>query len=778
MKSKKAYQYMDQDKLPPKNRTLHQTAMPERVLLICDGLLRINADFLSTHLHKLLDEFEKVLFNSASSIKSETQLSGQYSQLRNLKRTRYDFIPHFLSNFENQLASIRPEAIVFDANEQENNDLKAIGMKLLDVHMTDEQQIQFEISSRCESQNSFDIFLLGQRFGVLAGQPAFDADKLPLGPKIFCQCLQDSIQSLDLTDLDKKTAYYLFERYIFSNFSILLGLCNQFLIENGVLPNLSYIPFRNPELRRKKSPISMIGNMNNGHSGKTPEPNDDLSYSNVYMFNAGTSDSAIEDERFDPNLIEESFTNLRQLLSKRKQLLNKLSSFTNQYHSESSKDTAKSSVVSAETLSAILSQFQNNAVNNPNSRVSIQNLKHDLLVHLRNQSTDTNEMSLKEEDSDAIDLVGLLMDNVLKDVSPSSSVSQLLSLMQTPLIRVVMKDKTFFSDRIHPARQMLNILAETGFNWIDNHQNDDALHSKITDIVRKTVRDFKGDNQELVGAYEETNQILQTLIKKANATERRQIEAARGKERLIAARIRAENTMLELVENYEIPDATLNLLKNSWADVMALTELRQGSNSTDWLEQKQIAQRIIAANLPEAETLDTGLLDGIKTKIQESLALIGYDKNEALVIAKSLLEKRPDAIPEPSLKLAEKIRFGSNTQSANQHAYQLNTEQLDFVEQIKQMPIGTWFEFFIKESGIFERRKLAWMSELSNQILFVNQRGQKAAEMMIEDLAIALSDGTAKIQYENKRSIFITAFKNLLDSLKELMPGKKDVQNE
>jgi hypothetical protein len=236
--------------------------------------------------------------------------------------------------------------------------------------------------------------------------------------------------------------------------------------------------------------------------------------------------------------------------------------------------------------------------------------------------------------------------------------------------------------------------------------------------------------------------------------------------------------MLELVENYEIPDSTLNLLKNSWADVMALTELRQGSNSTDWLEQKQIAESIIAANLPEAATLDTDLLDGIKTKIQESLALIGYDQNESMLIAKGLLEQKPDAIPESSLMLVEKTRFGANTESANQHAFQLNSEQLVFAEQIKQMPIGTWFEFFIKESGIFERRKLAWISELSNQILFVNQRGQKVAEMMIEDLAIELYDGTAKIQSENKRSIFIMAFKNLLGSLKELMPEKKDLENE
>ena len=59
---------MDQNKLPSKNRTLQQTAMPERVLLICDGLLQINADFFDKHLSNLLDELESVLFKN-----SETQ---------------------------------------------------------------------------------------------------------------------------------------------------------------------------------------------------------------------------------------------------------------------------------------------------------------------------------------------------------------------------------------------------------------------------------------------------------------------------------------------------------------------------------------------------------------------------------------------------------------------------------------------------------------------------------------------------------------------------------
>lgn len=757
------------------NRTLHQTTMPERVLLICDGLLRINADFLDTHLQKLLDELESVLFINAENPKSEINQGGQFTQLRNLKRTRYDFIPRFLATLEHHLASIRPEAIAINPNDFDASKIKAIELQLLDLNMTDVHQIQFDISARCESQNSFEIFLLGQRFGVLAGQPAFDAANLPISPKVFCQCLQDSLQALDLDVVDKITAYHLFERHIFSNFSSLLSTCNQYLVENGVLPNLSYIPFRNPELRNKKSPFA-TQNIHKVDAKKlTAPPLDDLNYGNVHPFTHSKSASTAEIENIDPTMIEESFTNLRQLLSKRKQLINKLDSLTNTYISEQPRSHTQSSESPLETLNTILDEFQANAVDNPHARVSIQHLKHDLLVQLRNLSTDSNEMTLNDEDSDAIDLVGMLMDDALKDVNPNSSASQLLSLMQAPLMRVVMKDKSFFSNHIHPARQMLNIIADTGFNWLDEHQKDDVLHNKITGIVSKTVRDFKGDNQELIKAYDETNQILQTLIKNADAAERRQVNAISGKERLIAARTRAEKTMSELVESFEIPILKLNLLNSAWADVMALTDLRQGSDSTDWLEQKQVAEYIIAACQPSSKKLDTHKISSLIAKIQDSLALIGYDQNEALSIAHILLDQSTSANPESNLIYAEKIRFGSDTQSANQNTYQLTAQQLEFVKQIKQLQVGTWFEFTITDSTAPARRKLAWKSELTNNLLFVNQRGQKTAEMMIEEFAIALSEGRCKFQIENKRSIFVTAFQNLLGSLRDLFPSKKDL---
>jgi hypothetical protein len=759
---------MESTDLQIPSRTLTQSGLPVRVAKLCEGLLKINSDFFEQNLQKLLNDFESILFKNTENPYINETHAEHYSHLRNLKRTRHDFIPKFLAGIEAQLAGIRSSTGTSDGTTGQSKPMHRGNLHLQDHDAFDAENVQFEISSRCESQNSFEIFLLGQRFGVLAGQPSFDAVKLPLGPRMLCRCLQESVDCLDLDAMNTRQIYFLFERYVFSNFSMLMDACNSYLISNGVLPNLSYVPFRNPELRHKKSPMALSG-VTSADMAEKPAPAE-VDDSTVVPFKPLQTQAP---EPVLPANIEEGFAQLRNLLAKRKQLLNKLGSFSDTYLGDTGKSAGgerRATDAPHEVLKNILKDFQHNAISHPNA--SIQHLKHDLLAQLRNQSGDGQELTLNEEDSDAIDLVGLVMDDALKDVSPTSVASQLLSMMQPPLMQVVLNDKTFFSDRVHPARQVLNIIAETGFNWLDENGNEDALHEDISSIISRTVRDFDGDNQQLIAAYRETNELLQAMVRKAEAAEKRQIEAARGKERLNIARNHAAQTMAELTRERDISPDTLNLLNKAWTDVMALTELRQGSESSDWNEQKTIAERIIAANGPDADEVKRAGVSALKDKIQTSLGLVGYHADEAASIADCLISGQAGINGNLQIQIPEKTRFGENTRSANVPVYELDERQQELVEQIKTIPVGTWLEFLMADNPKPVRRKLAWQSHVTNNVLFVNQRGQRTSEMMIEELAVEISEGRARIQQEDKRNVIERAFENVLSSLRGLLPGR------
>jgi hypothetical protein len=388
-------------------------------------------------------------------------------------------------------------------------------------------------------------------------------------------------------------------------------------------------------------------------------------------------------------------------------LLGKLNQFTSSYLGEKLPGSGNGMPASTDQIAAILNDFQGAA---SSRRVagsgSIQHLKNDLLAQLRNQSTDDQELVLGPEDNDAIDLVGLLMDEAMHGVNPQSSVSQLIGLMQTPIVQVVLQDKTFFSNRIHPARQMLTTLADAGFNWLNDNEPDEALHSRISDIVSNAVSSFDGNVNRLNDAYKETDRLLQSLIKKAEAAERRQIEAAKGKERLNLARSRAELTINELMATKELPDQTRTMLNRAWADVLALTELREGPDSSSWQVQKAVAERLVTANSPMAAAMDKESIKSLKTAVQQSLSLVGYHEQEAKSIADALVSPESDVPVEAAMAVPEKTRFGGNSQTEKREPIALDDIQMEIAEQIKILPIGSWFEFNIDGSSTPSRRKL------------------------------------------------------------------------
>src|SRR3546814_1485087 len=65
-------------------------------------------------------------------------------------------------------------------------------------------------------------------------------------------------------------------------------------------------------------------------------------------------------------------------------------------------------------------------------------------------------------------------------------------------------------------------------------------------------------------------------------------------------------------------------------------------------------------------------------------------------------------------------------------------------EQLRVMPFGTWIEFVINQQGDLVRRRLSWFSPVTDNALFVNQRGQRVGEHSIDSLARMVAAGQAR----------------------------------
>lgn len=769
--------------------TLASRPLPDRVRALLGGILEYSSDEIERTLVAVLNEFEQQLFKYAEQARSNMVQTRWLEAQRLVKRTRPDLVPRYLIALEAELACIKdpPGSKVLAGSFP----LSRGELTLVENMDMDETAVLSEIAGRAEVRNSLPLYLLGQRFGVLAGKPAFDAEALPIGPQGLCRMIRQASECLELSSEHRLLLFRTFERHLMPLYGSFVESVNTYLSRNGVLPNLHYVPVRprqsGPAQPERKLRLPGQGEPATGSGapgmpggpaplGAAPgdrQPAGAAAPRTSLPGGPGPGAAASQDGSGN----DDTFQKMRHLLAGRRQLLGKLggSGAGRQANAE------PGAVASQEQLQDVLGSLQHKSsttvmVNGKPSPRTVNHLKQDLLAQLRQASPDSKPASLNEEDGDAIDLVGMLFDHIMKDVRPNSPASTLLAKLQVPLLRVALQDKAFFTRQQHPARQMLNTIAETGAYWLGEDDADQQLVGKMQSVVDRTVRDFDGDLGLFNNLLEDLSSHLQTVSRKAEVAEKRHVEAARGKEKLALARERASNVVESLLSKQNLPRFTHTLLSQAWTDVMALTSLRQGEDSEAWKQHLEIAERLIsvAKAPPGAPPISGEEALALRTDIQSSLTQVGYHAEEATAIAQRLVDPQAGAEDdscasrtELTMRLKARARLGEDLEQAKQGKKQpLSPEEQARLEQIRHLPFGTWFEFTLNQQGEKVRRRLSWFSTVTGHVLFVNHRGQKVGEHSLEGLAKAMVQGQVKVVEEEKGTMIDRAWNTVMNALR------------
>ena len=784
--------------------TLASRALPDRVRVLLGGILEYSSDEIERTLVAMLNEFEQQLFKYAEQARSNMVQIRWLEAQRLVKRTRPDLVPRFLIALEAELACIKdppgakPAATNFRNTRGE--------LSLVDNLDMDEATVLAEISSRAEVRNSLPLYLLGQRFGVVAGKPAFDAENLPIGPQALCRMIRQASDCLELSGEHRLLLFRTFERHLMPLYGTFIESVNTYLSRNGVLPNLHYVPVRPRAAapgavsadRRPKpaaeaargaagAPDAASARNGAGAGAATGQPGGTGAPGGAaggmggapgamagMPGGAGSGPVGVPGGGQEGGAPEDAFQQMRHLLAGRRQLLGKLVGGRQA-------NAGATAPVSTEQVQDVLGKLQQKAgttvmVNGKQTQRTVTHLKQDLLAQLRQSTPEGKSPALAEEDGDAIDLVGMLFDHIMKDVRPNSPAATLLAKLQVPLLRVAIQDKAFFTRQQHPARQMLNTIAETGAYWLSEEDADQQLVGKMQAVVDRTVRDFDGDLGLFNNLLEDLSGHLQTVTRKAEVAEKRHVEAARGKEKLAMARERAASVVENLLKKQNLPRFTHTLLSQAWTDVMALTSLRQGEDSEAWKQHLEIAERLIsvAKNPAGANSLTSEDAQGLRTEIQASLTQVGYHAEEASAIAQRLVDPQSGADDdsaasrtELTMRLKARARLGEDLQAAKKSKKPaLSAEEQMRVAQIRQLPFGTWFEFKLNQQGEKVRRRMSWFSPVTGQVLFVNHRGQKVGDHTLEGLAKAMIQGQVRLVEEEKGTLIDRAWNTVMSALR------------
>ncbi|HEU4664331.1 MAG TPA: DUF1631 family protein [Dokdonella sp.] len=733
-----------QERLPSLGR---RSDLPPRVRNLLEGLQQHAAGWFQPALARALVDIDTSLFRMAERSGNSAEQQRRFEAMRALKQASASVQQRFQHHLEADLAQVRTAAATAPAQAAQAT-RAASSLELVDAAVLEEDLGLQEIAGKADIRNGQALHAFTHRFAVVAGSAVPAIESVPLGPTRIAEAFRYALSEVELDLEHRLFAYRQFDRAVMATLAPFYDRINTWLGGQRVLPNLQHPSFRRPDVAHATDePAKAAGAPDAQPAGEPAAAGADAGQA--------TPDA-------------ELFGTLRDLLGAKRRAEGGTGASATAYQPASRDD-----------LQSVLGTLQRAPTTAAQqARYDSEHFKNTLLVKLRRASPEGRPLGLGDEDLDTVDLVGMLFDYVVRNVREGSGARSLLSRLHVPVLRVALGDKSFFTRRDHPARELLNTIAETGAHWFDDADTDPDLARKMQMVVDHVSANFDGD----IGVFDhllgDLGKHMQLLARRAEVVERRNIDAARGRDRLEIAREAARAAVIRILQATIPAPRVRSLLEQAWTDALALSALREGSEGSEFKRRVDVAEKIARRGLaPLADTPDD---QAVRLELEAGLHQVGLHGDDVRGLVENLFTRTPT--PEASAQLQridealkDKPRLGGETAPsapARATPAPLTPAEAEMLQQLKRTPFGTWFEFVRNQQGDTVRRKLAWFSPVTGHCLFVNQRGVRVDDHTLEQVARDMARGQIRPVATEQGSLIDRAWKAIVGLLRTHEPAR------
>ncbi|WP_422509895.1 DUF1631 domain-containing protein [Stenotrophomonas sp. GZD-301] len=402
-----------------------------------------------------------------------------------------------------------------------------------------------------------------------------------------------------------------------------------------------------------------------------------------------------------------------------------------------------------------------------------QRLKSEVLSGATRLGVDPGQARLDPQDEDAIDLVGMLFDVMLDERDLEGRSRELIGRLVVPFVKVAMLDRRMFVQKTHPARKLLNSLAEACEGNTGESQAERVLMGKVEEIIERLVAEFNENLAIFLTLEEEFRDFLAQHRRRIEIAERRAAETQRGQEKLEMARTRAAAELDRRIADATLPQAIGEFLRQPWQHHLTLSVLREGEDGASVGEALALADGLLD-EVAEARRQIVGKpwLQAWHPALRKVFASVGVHADAATSAIDALhdtlqgiAESRPEleralpelpqvVLPAPPAQEAPAVELGSKVDVSD-------FDNAD-ADRFRGMEIGSWLDFVDKD-GKVQAGKLSWVSPISSRLLFVNRRGVRFCVASPEELAVMVRLGRLRAHIDD--GAFDSAMQGVIDRL-------------
>jgi hypothetical protein len=604
---------------------------------------------LSDLIRVLMENMDDALFELSEKAETDRQRSMYFEAMREIRLKRSILQQGFDEAMEacfNQFS--QNQSLTF--LQEDSDELTLVELDDLEDAIAIDNMI-----SKARPHFEDDLFAVTERLKLVLHRKEIDEDLNPLDPKAICDSFHKASDVIDSEIQIKLIFYKLFDKYVMNSLGGFYRELNTLFVDKGVLPE-----FKASEERMKQTTKFMANRIRNS-----------------------PVDSATDASAGGPPVLETeivSNSNLRldegNLLSTLRQVL--APGLADQAVAGSaiggntSGQQTEAGLANTNQGAAIIPVAQNAAymaalTNLQTSGLQTQPVE---LINPEDARAETHQQLLafnqvnaaraNPAENQIIDIVSMLFDFFFDDEALPAPIKVLIGRLQIPILKVAIIDDSFFNQKKHPARELLDCISKASLGWGEDAKQEKVLIDKIEQVVNFLITNFDRDVKIFDQALNEFKQFFADEDEKIRKADERVKKQEQERERLIKqAQDSASNLIHKLTSKQELNFEVTEFLDSTWNPVLFHIYFKMGETSNHWKNIRRISSTLVWTLIPKfseeerVKILDT--LPSLLRALSKGMDLIQVDAESRNRIFQMLVKQHARIVKQTSKNIVTRI---------------------------------------------------------------------------------------------------------------------------
>ncbi len=373
-------------------------------------------------------------------------------------------------------------------------------------------------------------------------------------------------------------------------------------------------------------------------------------------------------------------------------------------------------------------------------------IREELREGARRLGLDPDQTCLDPQQEDAVDMTGLLFESLINSHALLQEARRMFTRLVMSYVKVALTDENLFVRPDHPARKLLDTLAQGCEGNDGASPQERELLQRSRAVVERIVSEFNEDLAIFEVAANELQDLLQQQQRRAEVVERRAAETVHGRERLVDARTRAASALAGHLEGRVLTPTVAHFLERHWQHHLVQVLLRDGEGSERHQRVLDLASELVAVDELAARGGGSDIADrvlALHDGLVECLSSSGLDEQVAGEWMAGLA--RTLAFPDVPREAPQLPKAPPRDQDDSPLLRIVGgTDQLEYdpavAERMRALRPGDWMRLS-DDRGVEGSVKVAWISPLTSRLLLVNRRGVRQLVASPEQLAALVRSG-------------------------------------